>query len=361
MRIVSDQVRYMRNAEIGFQKDNVLILPISGNIENIVEEFKNELKQRPDIVHVSLKSSSPLRSGPTSGTISWEGKNPEKQINWCHPMVDHDYFKTLNMRVVEGRDFSKEIQSDLQEGFILNEEAVKQGNIENPVGKQITVNGGNGVIIGVVRNAQLNSLRFMVQPEVYHLSRTFREQFQTVFIKIDSGKDDHRFNTITASLAHIENVWKKFMPGAPFEYTFLDETLENQYRTEIRISKILNTFTVLAIFLSCLGLLGLTSFMAEQRTKEIGVRKVLGASTSGIVFLLSKEFAKWVLLANVIAWPLAYYFMSKWLQEFANRINIGIGTFIVSALIALIIALLTVSFLTIKAALANPIKSLRYE
>jgi putative ABC transport system permease protein len=361
MRIVSDQVRYMRNAEIGFEKENIITLPISGKIENIIESFKNELEQNPGIVSVSLKSSSPLSPGGTSGTISWERKRPDQQINWSHPMIDHDYFKTLNMEILEGRDFSREIQSDLQEGFILNEEAVKQGNIENPVGKQITVNGENGVIIGVVKNAQLNSLRFTIQPVVYHLSRTFREQFQTLFIKIASGENDRQFDKIAASLAHIERVWKKFLPDAPFEYQFLDETLENQYRTEIRISRILNTFTVLAIFLSCLGLLGLTSFMAEQRTKEIGVRKVLGASITGIVILLSKEFAKWVLLANVLAWPLAYYFMNKWLQDFAYRINIGIGTFIASGIIALIIALLTVSFLTIKAALANPINSLRYE
>jgi putative ABC transport system permease protein len=361
MTIVSKQVGYMRNAEIGFEKENVITLPVSGCMENIVESFKNELKANPNIVNVALKSSSPLRSGGTSGTISWEGKKPDQQINWCYPMVDHDYFKTLNMKIIEGRDFSKEIQSDLQQGFILNEEAVRQGNIENPVGKQITVNGGNGMIIGVVKNAQLNSLRFTIQPEVYHLSRTFREQFQTLFIKIDSGENNHQFNKITASLAHIEKVWKKFMPDSPFEYRFLDETLENQYRAEIRISSILKYFTFLAVFLSCLGLLGLTSFMAEQRTKEIGVRKVLGASITGIVILLSKEFTKWVLIANVIAWPLAYYFMNNWLQEFANRINIGIETFIASAIVALVIALLTISFLTIKAALANPIKSLRYE
>jgi predicted permease len=361
MTIVSSQVRYMRNAEIGFEKENVITLPISGKIENIFESFKNEIEQNLEIVSVSLKSTRPLSPGGTSGTISWEGKNPEHQINWCHPMVDHDYFKTLNMEIAEGRDFSREIQSDLQEGFILNEEAVKQGNIENPVGKQITVNGENGVIIGVVKNAQLNSLRSTIRPVVYHLSQTFREQFQTLFIKIGSGENDHPFDKIAASLAHIERVWKKFMPYAPFEYQFLDEALGNQYRTEIRISRILNTFTFLAIFLSCLGLLGLTSFMAEQRTKEIGVRKVLGASITGIVILLSKEFVKWLLLANVIAWPLAYYFMDKWLQEFAYRINIGIGTFIASAVITFIIAQLTVSFLTIKAALANPIKSLRYE
>jgi putative ABC transport system permease protein len=361
MTVVSGQVKYMRNAEIGFEKDNAITLPISGKIENIFESFKNELKQNPGIVSVSLKSTRPLSPGGTSGTISWEGKNPEQQINWCHPMVDHDYFKTLNMKIVEGRDFSREIQSDLQEGFILNEEAVRQGNIEDPVGKQITVNGENGIIIGVVKNAQLSSLRFTIQPVVYHLSQTFREEFQTLFIKMGSGENDRQFDNIAASLAHIERVWKKFMPDAPFEYQFLDESLGNQYRTEIRISRILNTFTVLAIFLSCLGLLGLTSFMAEQRTKEIGVRKVLGASVTGIVILLSKEFAKWVLLANVIAWPLAYYFMSQWIQEFSYRINLGIGTFIASAVIAFIIALLTVSFLTIKAALANPIESLRYE
>jgi len=361
MTIVSAQVGYMRDAEIGFEKENVITLPISGKIENIVESFKNELKQNPDIVNVSLKSTSPLSPGGTSGTISWEGKNPDLKVNWSLPMVDHDYFKILNMKIVDGRDFSREIKSDLQEGFILNEEAVRQGNIQNPVGKQITVNSKNGIIIGVVKNAKLNSLRFAISPQAYHLSKTMGEQFQTLFIKIDSGEDDHPFNTITASLAHIERVWKKFMPDSPFEYRFLDEMLENQYRTEIRISRILNTFTFLAIFLSCLGLLGLTSFMAEQRTKEIGVRKVLGASITGIVILLSKEFAKWVLLANLIAWPLAYYFMSQWLQEFSYRIDIGIGTFIASAVIAFIIALLTVSFLSIKAALANPIESLRYE
>jgi putative ABC transport system permease protein len=361
MSIVSKQVGYMRNAEIGFEKENIITLPVSGGIENFIESFKHELKANPDIVCVALKSSNPLSAGGTSGTISWEGKKPDQQINWCYPMVDHDYFKTLNMKIAEGRDFSKEIQSDLKQGFILNEEAVSEGNIENPIGKHITVNGSSGMIIGVAKNAQLNSLRFTIQPEVYHLSRTFRERFQTLFIKIASGEDDHQFNNMAASLAHIENVWKKFMPDAPFEYRFLDETLENQYKAEIRISSILKYFTFLAVFLSCLGLLGLTSFMAEQRTKEIGVRKVLGASITGIVILLSKEFTKWVLIANVIAWPLAYYFMNKWLQEFANRINIGIATFVVSGIIALVIALLTVSFLTIKAALANPIKSLRYE
>jgi putative ABC transport system permease protein len=361
MMVVSDQVNHMRNAEIGFEKENIITLPIIGSIENIYESFKYELKENPEILNVSQKSSSPLSSGPTSGTISWEGKNPDQQVNWHHPMVDFDYFKTLNMKIIQGRDFSKKIQSDLKQSFILNEEALRQGNIANPVGKQITVNGEEGIIIGVVRNAQLNSLRFSMQPEVYHLSRTFQEEFQTIFIKIDSGENGQQFSNISRSLTQLESVWKKFMPDSPFEYRFLDEILDSQYRSEIRIRNILNYFTFLAVFLSCLGLFGLTLFITEQRTKEIGVRKVVGASISGIVILLSKELTKWILIANGIAWPLAYYFMTRWLQDFANRINIGISTFILAAGIVLVIALLTVSFITIKAALGNPVDALRYE
>ena len=361
MMIVSNQVGYMRNAEVGFEKENVICLPVSGSIENVFPSFKNELKNNPDILHVSLKSSSPLRSGPTSGTISWEGKDPELQINWHHPMVDHDYLKTLNMQIIEGRDFSEEIQSDLRQGFILNEEAKRQGNIKNPVGKRITVNGSTGMIIGVVKNAQLNSLRFNVQPEVYHLSRTFQEKFQTIFIKYDSGEDNRRFENSTVSLAYIESVWKKFMPDAPFEYSFLDASLENQYRAEMRIRGILNAFTFLAVFLSCLGLFGLTSFTVEQRTKEIAVRKTLGAPVSKVVFILMNRFLRWILISNIIAWPVAYYVMNNWLQDFANRINIGIVTFLFAGLLTLIIAVFTVISQSLKAALANPVDALKYE
>jgi putative ABC transport system permease protein len=361
MIIVSDQVGYMRNAEVGFEKENVLTLPVRGGTENILESFKYELLDNPAILSVSAKSSSPLRSGATSGTISWEGKAPDLQIAWHHPMVDHDYFQTLNMEMVEGRDFSREIGSDLQQGFILNEEAIRQGNIQNPVGKQITVNGSNGAIIGVVKNAQLNSLRFHVRPEVFHLSRTFQEQFQTIFIKLDSGENGRRFGNITASLAHIESVWEKFMPDAPFEYRFLDETLENQYRAELRISGILKSFTFLAVFLSCLGLFGLTLFMVEQRTKEIAVRKTLGAPLFRIVFMLVNQFLIWILIANMVAWPIAYFVMNRWLQDFANRIDVEIITFVFACVLSLFIGVVTVIHQSLKAALANPVDSLRYE
>ena len=361
MLIVSQQVGYMRHAEIGFSKENIITLPVTGNIENRLESFRHDLEKNTAILDVAFKSSSPLRSGPTSGTISWEGKEPDAQINWYHPMVDHNYFQTLNMKIVEGRNFSRDIQSDRKQGFILNEEAVRQGNIQQPVGKSISVNGSMGVIIGVVQNAQLNSLRFQVQPEVYHLSQTFQEEFQTLFVKFGSSANDMQVGMMRTSLAHIERVWKQFMPDVPFEYRFLDETIEDQYREELRVSGILNSFTLVAVFLSCLGLYGLTSFMAERRRKEIGLRKVLGASIPGIVIALSREFTKWVLIANIMAWPVAYYAMNKWLENFAYRVELGIETFILSALLALSVALLTVSYQSIKAALANPVDSMRYE
>jgi len=315
----------------------------------------------PSIQSASVKSASPLSSGSTSGTISWEEKDPALQIALSHPMVDHDYFKTLNMQISEGRDFSKDIQSDLRNGFILNEEAVKLGNIEDPVGKQIMVNGANGTIIGVVKDAQLGSLRFTVQPEVFHLSRTFNEVFQTLFIKINPGGNDSQASNITAALAHIQTVWSKFMPDSPFEYRFLDDTIGNQYRAEQRIKGLLNYFTFLAVFLSCLGLFGLTSFMTEQRTKEIAVRKTLGAPVSKILYILMNQFLLWILIANIIAWPVSYFLMTSWLQDFANRIDIAINTFFFALSLTLVIAVATVMYQSLKAALANPVDSLMYE
>jgi len=361
MLIVSNQVGFMKNAAIGFDKENVICLPAGKGIEDDMESFKQELLENPSILNVTVKSSSPTRPGPFTGSIRWEGKNQYLEVGWAYPMVDHDYFKTLNMKIVKGRDFSRTIQSDIREGFILNEEAVRQSTIENPVGKQFTLNGADGTIIGVVKNTQLHSLRYTFVPEIYHLSSTFREKFQTIFIKIGSEGNNSRFNNTTAALASIGSVWKEFMPDAPFEYRFLDETLENQYGEEIRISRILNYFTFLAVFLSCLGLFGLTSFMAEQRTKEIAVRKTLGAPLPGIVFILVNRFLLLILIANSIAWPAAYFVMNDWLRDFANRVDIKILTFAFACILTLVIAVATVIYQSLKAALANPVDSLRSE
>ncbi|MFC1725801.1 ABC transporter permease [candidate division KSB1 bacterium] len=361
MVVVINQLSFMKNSEIGFDKENVLFIPLKGKYQENYETIKNELLKGPDIINASTKSTFPTFSGSTSGTISWEGKNPDLQIAMSHPMVDFDYFSTLNMEIIEGRDFSKDITSDIREAFIINEKVVEIGGIKDPVGKQIMVNGGSGKIIGVVKNAQLNSLRFEASPEIYHLSRTFTERFQYLLVKIGAGNTQDSGERISETLSFIENKWKEIVPEYPFEYNFLDEAIENQYLTEMRISRIVNYFTFIAVFLSCLGLFGLASFMMERRTKEIAIRKVHGASFADIIKILSKESLKWVLTANILAWPIAYYFAGKWLDDFAARININLFTFFAVGIVSVLIAFLTVSYQALKSAKAKPIDSLKYE
>lgn len=360
MAVVYSQINYMRNAEIGFNKENIIYFSLEDNSPDTYKALKGELLKNSNILNVTVKSALPLFSGSTSGTISWEGKDPKNEINWCHPMVDYDYFRTLNMQIAEGRDFSEENMSDMAEAFILNEEAVRQGNIENPLGKRIQVNGENGYIIGVVKNAKLNSLRSQISPEVYHLSQTFTERYSYVIVKLRRGTGNAG-ERISGTLGNIENIWKKFYPASIFEYNFLDEAIDNLYRAEIRISSLLNYFTLIAVIISCLGLFGLSLFMMERRTKEIAIRKINGSSQLQIIKMLSGDSLKWVLIANIFAWPVSYYFMRKWLQDFAFRINLSIFTFILIGIAALLIAFLTVSYQSVKSAKTRPVQALRCE
>lgn len=361
MVVIISQLNFMRNSETGFNKENVIYIPLKGKYQQNFETIKGELLNHPGIVNVTAKSSFPTFPGPTSGTIAWEGMDSDLQVNISHPMVDFDYFSTLNMEILEGRDFSKDVSSDLRTAFILNERAVEIGDVKDPVGKQINVNGSVGQIIGVVKNDQLNSLRFEVSPEIFHLSRTFNEQFQFLLIKIGAGNEQNTREHITEVLSFIENKWKEIIPEFPFEYNFLDEAIENQYQTEMRVSRIVNYFTILAVFLSCLGLFGLSSFMMERRTKEIAVRKVHGASVSDIIKILSRESLIWVLTANLIAWPVAYFFAGKWLDDFANRIDINLFMFFAVGAVSVMIAFLTVSYQAVRSAKAKPVDALKYE
>ena len=230
---------------------------------------------------------------------------------------------------------------------------------DEPIGKKYSLWGKDGLVIGVIKDFHNTSLHLKVEPMALWLTRPnipniLNRTINDFAIKISS--DD-----IPGTLAFIEDKFKEHSPDYPFNYSFLDERVDRIYRSEQRLGQIFNYFTFIAIFISCLGLFGMASFTAEQRTKEIGIRKVLGASVSGIIMLLSRDFVKWVIAANVIAIPIAYIAMNKWLQNFAYRMNIGLGIFLTSAMIALVIALLTVSYQSIKAATANPIDSLRYE
>jgi hypothetical protein len=292
-------------------------------------------------------------SSGTSGA-SWEGKPADFKLQMRIQAVDEDFLKTFNVKLAQGRFFSRDIPTDTSSAFVLNETAVKEMGLKDPIGKRfVLLESGKiaGKIIGVIEDYQLRSLHYSIEPMVLWANPDF---FSYLCLKISAVN-------VSETIAFVEKIWKKHSPQYPFQFQFLDEAVDEMYRSEERVGTIFKYFTFLAVFISCLGLFGLASYLAEQRTKEIGIRKVLGASVPKICLLLSKEFVKCVILANAIAWPIAYFVMNRWLQNFAHRISIGYQIFLLSALMALIITVLTVSYQSIKAALANPVDSLRYE
>jgi putative ABC transport system permease protein len=312
------------------------------------EAIKSEMIQNPTIMNVTRTFQIPSYNR-YSVSADWEGKDPSQTINLNISIVDPDYLDTLKLELIEGRNFSWDLSTD-KSHCLLNEEAVKQMGLDSPVGKWLD-HGERGEIIGVVKNYHFMPFSYEIQP----LMLLYNPQnFRYAMIRI-SGMN------IPQTLGSIEKVWNKFAPEYPFEYNFLNEDFEKIYKNEMRMGEVFRYFTFLAVFISCLGLFGLASFMAEQRTKEIGIRKILGASVSGITILLSKEFTKWVVVANAIAWPVAYFAMNKWLQGYAYRVKFSLLTFALAGAVALVISILTVSYQAIRAALANPVESLRYE
>ena len=352
--IVYNQMQFVQNKRLGFDKEHVLVIQRAWALENHSEAFKDELLQNSNIVSASNTDNLP---GKLFGSTVFKPEDaPQSQQYPLSIMsTDYDFAKTLGLKLLEGRYFSRESTTDTT-AIILNEEAVKFMELKNPLGKRLMMPTPNSMgraftIIGVLKDFNYESLHQRIRPLAIVLNAG-----QTTYLPIRLRPAD-----ISGTISFIKDEWEKFVPGKPFEYFFLDEDFNKLYQSEMKTGQIFTSFSVLAILIACLGLLGLTIFTVERRIKEIGIRKVLGASISTIVFLISKEFLKWVLIANLIAWPIAYYFMNKWLENFAYRTEMTVWVFILSAFIALLIALLTVSSQTIKAATANPVKSLRYE
>ena len=351
---IYNQLSYIKNRDLGFKKNHIIIIPVTEmNLERDYEPFKNELSQYSQISDISVSSKLPsLITG--GGGAKWEGKTDEN-IRFTRGFVDYDFLDLYGIELLEGRNFSKRIPADIEQAYILNKSAVKAIGWEVPIGKRFNQWGKeDGVVIGVVDDFHFLPLHQKIEPLVLSLIQNDWEEARFFSIKISPSD-------IASTLSFIEEKFKEFSPDSPFSYSFLDEIIDRMYRSERKLGQSFIYFTLIAVLIACLGLFGLTSFTAEQKTKEIGIRKVLGASVSNIFLLLTKEFAKCVLIANIIAWPIAYYAMHRWLQGFAYRINIGPWTFILAAALALIIALLTVSYQAIKAATANPVDSLRYE
>lgn len=348
--LVVRQLEYMRNRDLGFDKENLLYISLPESLSENYESVKRELKALPGVVAVTAASDLPTRVRISSHGAVWEGKSPDEMVELKILFTDYDYLETLGAAVAEGRFFTKEFSTDDQEAFVLNQSAVKALGLESPVGKMFEL-GQKGTIVGVVQDFHFSSLHQAIQPLVMRISP---ERFTHLILRT-------RSEGIPSTVRSLEDKWKKVMSGYPLEYGFIDESIDNLYRVEKRVGTIFGGFTLLSVFISCLGLFGLASFMAELRTREIAVRKVLGASVLGIVILFSKEFNKWVLLAAFFSWPIAYMVMDSWLANFAYRITIGSGPFIISAAMALVISQLTVSYQTIRAARSNPAESLKYE
>ena len=356
--IIYKQLHFIRNKELGFDKDHIVFIPIKENMGAKYETAKNELLRDPNILSVTACWNHFPSDTWRGAGFEWEGGDPvnQRELDLVYTGVDYDFFQLLGLEIVDGRPFSKEYASDENNAYILNQAAIENMELDDPVGKQFNIPPDDrGPIVGIVKDVHFQSLHRKIEPRIFFLYDMAKATTYGILLaKVRGGR-------IPQALAGIQRVWGEMNPISPFEYHFLDETYDQLYRKEQRVGSILNYFTFLAVLISCLGLFGLASFMAERRTKEIGIRKVLGAPVSGLVVLLSKEFSRWVLISNIIAWPIGYFAMKKMLQSYAYRTPIGIEIFILSALLALVIALLTVSFQAVKAARANPVESLRYE
>jgi ABC-type antimicrobial peptide transport system permease subunit len=351
MFVVYKQINYFRGIGTGYDKDHIVSIPMGRGSEQYYQVIKNELLRDSRILGVTGTAAAlPYFNWHQSG-FHWEGKDPNKKISISFNAVDYDFVETLKMKVIDGRSFSREIASDESESFLVNEEMVKLMGKESVVGETLMHMDNPGRIIGVVENFHFQSFRRQIEPLILQL---LPPGVDNLLIRIPT-------EDVSSSLNLIKETWEKIIPAYPFEYSFLDDDFDRSFRNMERTGQILNSFAILAVIISCLGLFGLASFAAEERTKEIGIRKVLGSSASGIVMLLTKDFSRCVLYATLIAWPLGYFVMNGWLNNFAYRTKIGFSILIFSSALALTIALLTVSYQSIKAALANPIDSLRYE
>jgi hypothetical protein len=351
--VVFRQLSFIQKRPLGFNTDYVIKVPINRSLLGRFRSYKNKLLQNPKVLSVTAGQDVPFNEDYKTSGVEWEGKDPEMVPNVRYSISHFDYVETFEMEIVEGRSFKWESSAD-RNNFIINEEAARYMGMENPIGRKIKFWGREGIIIGVVKNYHHVSLHREIMPQVFTANPRNFNALKYVFIKVAS-------ENVPETLEYIREASFVFAPDYPYEYSFLDQGIQNLYLSEQNLGKIFSTFAVLAILISCLGVFGLASFTAERRTKEIGIRKVLGASISKIVVLLSKEFSRWVLLANIIAWPIGWYVMHKWLQNFSYRTGMSPLLFVFAGMLSFIIAALPISYHAVKAALADPVDSLRYE
>ena len=354
--IVYTQMSHLLDKDMGFDKEQMLVVDYNYDeqVNNVSSALENELEKNQNIASVAFSRSVPGSHFPNAGTTI---ENPDGEMvmeGQAIFQVGLDFIDHFNLELVAGRSYSRDYPSDSTSALVINEAAARQYGYSNPadaVGKKFDQWGRAGTVIGVVKDFNYISLHNKVEP----LTLPF-EAYASRYMSLKLKTED-----LPATLSQIEQVWSQLAPHRPFIYSFLDEDFNSQYESDFRFRQIFTTFSILAIFIACLGLLGLATYTAEQRTKEIGIRKVLGANIGSIVGLLSKDFVKLVLIAILVATPVAWYGMNQWLEGFAYHVPVHWWVFLISGVLAVIVALVTISFQAIKAALMNPVNSLKSE
>ncbi|MEV4886338.1 ABC transporter permease [Chitinophaga ginsengisegetis] len=351
MFVIYRQMDYVQTKNLGYDRQNLIYIPIEGSLISKYDVFKETAANLPGVLAISKMKETPTVIQHHKGDISWSGKDPDDVPSFADAAVGYDFIKTMHLTLLEGRDFSREFGND-SGSYILNESAVKRIGYQHPVGQPFTLGNVSGTIVGVLKDFHFNSMHDAIEPLVIRLDE--KPKWGTVLVRAAESKT-------TPVLAGLAAICKNLNPEFPFTYQFSDEEYTKLYKSEQMVGQLCNYFACLAVFISCLGLFGLAMFTAAQRTKEIGVRKVLGASESNIFILLSAGFLKPVFIGMLIAFPLAWYTMNHWLEHFAYKTDLEWWIFAGAGLITIIIALLTVSFQSIRAAAMNPVKSLKTE
>lgn len=350
--VISRQLSFLTKTDLGFQREHIIRMPLYGELSTKYDLIRRQLLGSPGVVGVTASLSLPTDIQNSPGTPEWEGKTPGEIMEIRGDFVDFEYLETFGVPLVEGRTFNRDIAADAQTAFIVNEEAVRRMHLAPPVvGRRFGFWNIDGRIIGVMKDAHFQSLHHKIEPLVFKI---FPDWFRMMYVKLRPGD-------AAASLASLRKTWEEMKTGYPFDGRFLDDDFEALYRTEQRLGTLFRYFAALAVFIGCLGLLGLASFMAEQKTREIGIRKVLGASTSGLAVMMSGQFLRWILAANLIAIPAAWAAMSRWLGGFAYKTKIGPDVFTLSFALSLGLALVTVAFQAVRTARGNPVTALRKE
>lgn len=347
--VVYRQLNFIRKQNLGYAKDQVMCFRLPGNLRDNIDLMSTDFERIPGVLNTAAASTVPGRRRATLTLDNWEGRDSEDRFELGLIDVDPEFLSTFDLKMVEGRFFSREFATDEKSAVVVNEAAIRAIGMDEPVGKWIL--GQNLKIIGVIKDFNLRTLHHKVAPLALSMRKS---NFNHMFVKIAAAD-------IPKTITSLRSSWNSVVPDYPFDFTFLDDQLDELYRADQRVGKIINAFAGLSLFVACLGLFGLASFVAERRTKEIGIRKILGASNPSLFQLLAKDFIKWILAANLIAVPFAVYAALKYLKIYAYHVNLGAVVFLIPGLLILLISLLTISWQAIKAATSDPVKSLRYE